>query len=150
MWPTFFSAYAVCFVSRPCRRCWKKADILTAAMHAEIDADFGRTKATGNSKEVDELESLFSRMSVGAKGGDVDEDISLALGGLGLSPGAKPHVGSMDAVERWLSVEENEEVAKGTLANMVEDLRDENLVHLDLVSDDDVDEAEQGDGRTLL
>ena len=118
MWPTFFSAYAVCFVSRPCRRCWNKADILTAAMHAEIDADFGRTKATGNSKEVDELESLFSRMSVGAKGGDVDEDISLALGGLGLSPVAKPHAGSMDAVERWLSVEENEEVAKGIVADI--------------------------------
>ena len=88
-------------------------------MHAEIDAEVGRTKVTGNSKEVDELESLVSRMSVGAKGGDVDEDISLALGGLGLSPGAKPHVGSMDAVERWLSVEENEEVAKGIVADMV-------------------------------
>ena len=69
-------------------------------MHAEIDAEVGRTKATGNSREVDELESLVSRMTVGAKGGDVDEDISLALGGLGLSPGAKPHAGSMDAMER--------------------------------------------------
>ena len=98
MWPTFF-AHAMCFICRPCRRCWKKAGVLTA-MHAEIDAEVGRTKATGNSKEVDELESLVSRMTVGAKGGDVDEDISLALGGLGLSPGAKPHAGSMDAMER--------------------------------------------------
>ena len=127
----------MCFICRPCRRCWKKAGVLTA-MHAEIDAEVGRTKATGNSKEVDELESLVSRMSVGAKGGDVDEYISLALRGLGLSPGAKPH-GSMDAVERWLSVEENEEVDKGIVADMVEDLCDENLAQLDLVSDDDVD-----------
>ena len=50
----------------------------------------------------------------------------------------------MDAVERWLSVEGNEEVAKGIVADTVEDLCDENLVQLDLVSDDDVDEAEQG------
>ena len=34
------------------------------------------------------------------------------------------------------------EVAKGIVADMVEDLCDENLVQLDLVSDDDVDEAE--------
>ena len=145
MWPTFCSAHAVCFVCRPCRRYWKTADILTAATHAEIDAVVGRTKPTGNSKEVDELESLVSRKSVGAKVEDVDEDISLALGGLELSPGPKPHAGSMDAVERWLSVEENEEVAKGIVADMVEDLCDENLVQLDLVSDDDVDEAEQGE-----
>ena len=75
----FFLAHAVRFVCRPCRRCWKKADILTAAMHAEIDAEVGRTKAIGNFKEIDELESLVSRMSVGAKGGEVDEDTSLAL-----------------------------------------------------------------------
>ena len=108
MWHTFFFAHAVCLVCRPWRSCWKKADIITAAMHPEIDAEVGRTKATGNSKEVDELESLVSRMSVVAKGGDVDGDISLALEGLGLSPEAKPHAGSMDAVERWLSVKENE------------------------------------------
>ena len=66
-------------------------------------------------------------------------------GPAGTSSGVKPHAGSMDAVERWLSVEENEEVAKGIVADMVEDLCDENLVQLDLVSDDDVDEAEQGE-----
>ena len=97
MWHTFFFAHAVCLVCRPWRSCWKKADIITAAMHPEIDAEVGRTKVTGNSKEVDELESLVSRMSVGAKGGDVHEDISLALGGLGLLPGEKPHAGSLDS-----------------------------------------------------
>ena len=51
----------------------------------------------------------------------------------------------MDAMERWLSVEENEELAKGIAADMVEDLCDENLVQLDLISDDDVDETEQGE-----
>ena len=60
-------------------------------------------------------------------------------GPAGTSSGVKPHAGSMDALERWLSVEENEEVDKGIVADMVEDLCDENLAQLDLVSDDDVD-----------
>ena len=44
-----------------------------------------------------------------------------------------------------MSVAENEEVAKGIVADMVKDLCDENQVQLDLVSDDDVDEAGQGE-----
>lgn len=106
----------VFFSRRPGCRCWEKANIYSAAMYADIDAEIGRTKDTGKQDGVYELESLVSRMSVGTKGGDVDEDIADALSGLGLAPAAKPTAAAMETVDRWPSVEENEEVAEAIVA----------------------------------
>ena len=83
--------------------------------------------------------------TAGGKSEKRDSSGGKGKGPAGTSSGVKPNTGSMDAVERWLSVEENEEIAKGIVADMVEDLCDENLVQLDLASDDDVDEAKQGE-----
>ena len=52
--------------------------------------------------------------------------------------------GSMEAVETWLSVEENEEVASAIVGDMVEDLCIENVLQMDASSDDEVDHVAQG------
>jgi ribosomal protein L12E/L44/L45/RPP1/RPP2 len=112
-------------------------------MHAVIEAEVGRAPVTGNDGGVDELEGLILRMSVGTRDGDVDDDIKEALAGLQLAPGANPSAGTMEAVDKWLSVEEDEEVSEAIVADMIEDLTNEYLVEMN--SDDDIDEIEQGE-----
>jgi len=54
----------------------------------------------------------------------------------------------MAEVERLLSVEENDDVAKTMVGDMMEDLADENLTDAtDVFSDDDVNEVEQGEAN---
>lgn len=145
MWPTLFPAHAAFFFSRPGGRCWREADILSATMHAGIDKEVGRTTVAGKDGGVDELQGLVLRMSVAAKGGDVEDDIREALTGMKLSPGANPTSATMEAVDRWLSVEESEEVSQAIVADMVDDLCDEHVVEMDSDDDVEMDAAEQGE-----
>lgn len=124
-------------------RCWRKADILSPAMHAVLDQDAGRTRAISHAGGLDELASLVSRLSVGAKSGNVDDDLSRALVGLGLSPGARPDADSRVAIDTWLNIEEDDNVAAAIVADMADDICDEGLTYLDLDSDDiELDELE--------
>ena len=60
------------------------------------------------------------------------------------------YAGSMEAVETWLSVEENEEVASAIVGDMVENLCNENVLQMDASSDDEVDHVAQGgSGQSL-
>ena len=52
--------------------------------------------------------------------------------------------GSMEEVETWLSVEENEEVASAIVGDMVEDLCNESVLQMDASSDDEVDHVAYG------
>lgn len=69
-----------------------------------------------------------------------------ALAVLQLTPGGSPSAATMETVDKWLSLEENEEVSETIVADMVEDLCDDHVVEMN--SDDDVDQIEQGkEGR---
>lgn len=106
-------------------RCWRKADILPAVVQADPDQDVG--KATAEHKDtLYELAGLVQRLSLGAEGRFLDDDICEALGGLGLAPGARPSQASMAVVLAWTGVEEIKDVALA----MVEDLKEDFFAEL--------------------
>lgn len=66
-----------------------------------------------------------------------DIDLSVALDGLRLAPGAEPTRAFMEAVEAWCGVEDDADVAVALVADLKDDLCEESLAQIDLDSDDD-------------
>ena len=68
-------------------------------VHADIDQTAGKTASSEN---LDELAAVLQRMSIEAKDGNANEDISEALKGVCLEPGSSPGQVSLDAVQACL------------------------------------------------
>ena len=59
-----------------------------------------------------------------AKDGNADADISEALKGVGLEPGSDPTQATMDAVEAWCGMEDDDTLKEALVADAREDLLD--------------------------
>lgn len=117
-------------------------------MQADLDQDVGNN-IPNNEESLQELTDLVRRLSLVAKKTTLDEDLGEALKGLGLAPGATPTRASMEAVQTWLGVEEEEDVAEAIIAYLKDDLCEESLAHLNINQlniDSDADEADSSAG----
>ena len=117
-------------------------------VHADIDQTAGKTASSEN---LDELAAVLQRMSIEAKDGNANEDISEALKGVCLEPGSSPGQVSLDAVQAWCVVEDDSEMKEALAADAREDFVRERLGSSSMAEEDEGDQnsSEDEDNQTV-
>ncbi|CAB1096975.1 unnamed protein product [Ectocarpus sp. CCAP 1310/34] len=134
-------------------RCFVKAESLPEEMAAELTKQHGKTRFNVAEPDLKALAETVNTLSTSVQDAQkqgsrvVDEEISELLAELNIEPG-KPVAGeAVAAIQRWATIEDDEEVVEALRLDAVEDMTALLAgTNLSTGGDDEEDEQDQGGG----
>ena len=92
-------------------------------MQAELALPSGKHKAKADeSKDLAELTCTIYQLSKGVKSGGASDDLCDALEALHIDPGQQPSKRSVETVNTWLSLEDDQETAEAIALDLHADI----------------------------